>query len=155
MKDKMKVQFADWTIEIGVDEKNDLNLVVDHPVNGHQRQVEINIDRHLGVIHDSHWTIDDRLEQEAMLQERAVRALSSEPRLAEVLVSASKDAMFAQDILHRLQGYRYEWNVPFGQVSRWERNGVVCNAPKPVHHALAYRVIEELVMRALGKVESD
>ncbi|TXH17678.1 MAG: hypothetical protein E6R03_03405 [Hyphomicrobiaceae bacterium] len=149
----MKVQFADWTIGVSVGENGELTMVVDHPVNGSQRQVEIHVDRRLGIIHDSHWTIEDRLEQEALLQEWTVQRLQMELALDKLLEAVRQDAMLAQDILHRLQGYRHEWNVPFGQMSRWERNGVVCNAPSPVPHAMAYHIIKDVITKAT--TESD
>ena len=145
MNKPLKIQFASWTFEAEESESGDLLLTVFHPVNGEARSVDINVDRQLGVIHDSHWTLDDRLHEESLIMEWANdEAVRQGPeRITAALVLAHNDAMAAQQMLRRLQGYEYEARVPFGQLPYWRRNGAVCNSPGPVHHAMAYAIVRD------------
>lgn len=145
MSNSIKIQIASWTFEAEEGESGDLLLTVFHPVNGESRSIDINVDRQLGVIHDSHWTLDDRLHEEALIMEWAADSARAEgvEAVNAAVILASNDATAAQHMLRRLQGYEYEGRVPFGQLPYWRRNGVVCSAPGPVHHAMAYTIVRD------------
>lgn len=145
MNNSIKIQIASWKFEAEVCESGDLLLTVLHPVNGAERSIDIYVDRQLEVIHDSHWTVDDRLREESLIMEHAVDAVREEgiEVVNAVVVIAHNDALAAQHMLRKLQGYGYTGRDHSGQAPLWCRNGLVCSAPGPVPHAMAYAIVRD------------
>lgn len=142
-----------WAFEIDITEGGDLVILVNHPVDGGSRAVEIFVDRQLGVVHDSHCDEEVIKEQYALLPPDTMRQLrqgTTPQELSRMLSLCEESGIAAQHLLRSTQGYQHETRVQFGEASYWRLRGVVCNTPPPVPHKVAAAVMCQLLRVAMA-----
>lgn len=153
----IKLSVSKWTIKVAENAAGELELTVLHPHNDSEQTVTICVNHQLVVVHAHHPSLGEDADAEKELQNSLITdwalnlAIEDMSVLKSMLQSAATDARFAQQMLQQLQGYSYEGRVPFGQLPYWRRNGSLCDAPKPVAHALAYDIIRERIVAKLGE----